>query len=241
MLLQGIKDFMSRHNINTLYLIRHGENLANVTREFSYKLIDYSLTDKGILQAQQTAEYFKGKHIDEIYSSPLKRAQETAEVIARPLHLKVTNIEAFREVNVGILEGQPPSAENWELHNRIVNDWYSGLHTSIFPDGEDFLMLTQRMRAGLWQITHDQSQQHIIVVGHGGIFTAAVTSICSNADPEIVTLRSIHNCSITEIELTTSDNDVTGILKRWADSTHLVGEATQFVPGVPSFEEELLR
>ena len=38
-----------------LYLIRHGENLANLTKEFSYLKVDYPLTPKGRLQAEQTA------------------------------------------------------------------------------------------------------------------------------------------------------------------------------------------
>ena len=60
--------------MNTLYLVRHGENRANLTKQFSYKTVDYPLTPKGVLQAQQTAEFFQDKQIDEIYASPLKRA-----------------------------------------------------------------------------------------------------------------------------------------------------------------------
>jgi broad specificity phosphatase PhoE len=47
--------------MTTLYLVRHGENLANITKEFSYRAVDYPLTPKGILQAEQTAEYFAAK------------------------------------------------------------------------------------------------------------------------------------------------------------------------------------
>ena len=67
--------------LNRLYLVRHGENMANLTKEFSYRHVDYSLTPKGVLQAQQTAAYFTDKHIHEIYTSPLKRAVETADII----------------------------------------------------------------------------------------------------------------------------------------------------------------
>src|SRR5438046_2904114 len=93
---------------NTLYLIRHGENPANLTKEFSYKLVDYSLTTKGRVQAEQTALFFRDKHIDEIYSSPLRRAKETADIISEELHVPVTVMEQFREINIGDLEGKPP-------------------------------------------------------------------------------------------------------------------------------------
>ena len=46
--------------MNTLYLIRHGENLANITKEFSHRLVDYSLTPKGRKQlAVQTTKWEK--------------------------------------------------------------------------------------------------------------------------------------------------------------------------------------
>lgn len=217
---------------NTLYLVRHGENLANLTKEFSYKLVDYSLTPKGVLQAQQTAEFFKDRHIDEIYSSPLKRAKETAEIIAGPHRLPVNIREEFREVNVGDLEGQPPSAENWALHNRILAEWYAGNMAATFPGGESLTTLIQRMRSGLRAITHNKMHKQMLIVGHGGIFTATVRALCSNADMETVLQSTIHNCSITEIELTTSDDEVTGKLHNWGMCTHLTGEAAQLVPAI---------
>ena len=57
-----------------LYLIRHGENLANLTKEFSYRKVDYSLTPKGKLQAEQTARTLQDRGIAAVYSSPLRRA-----------------------------------------------------------------------------------------------------------------------------------------------------------------------
>ena len=44
-----------------------GENLANLTREFSHRLVDYPLTEKGVLQAEQTAEHLKNKGISAIF------------------------------------------------------------------------------------------------------------------------------------------------------------------------------
>ncbi len=208
---------MGTEHTNTIYLVRHGENKANITKEFSYKLVDYPLTAKGILQARQTAEYFTDKHIDEIYASPLKRALETAHIIAQRLELAVITTEEFREVNVGSLEGQKPNAENWATHNKIVEDWYNGHFTSMFPDGENFLML---------------------IVGHGGIFSAAIRDICRNVDEETVLPKNMHNCAITEIELTTTEQTVSGEIKNWAYHGHLSGKAAELVPAVPQFDVE---
>ena len=132
-----------------LYLLRHAENRANLTKEFSSRKVDYPLTAKGELQAQQTAQYFLDKEIEAIYASPLKRARQTAEIIAAPLHLPVTVMENFREVDVGDLENGPPSAEKWDYHNALIMDWMNGHPERRFPGGEDYFDLWGRMRDGL--------------------------------------------------------------------------------------------
>jgi broad specificity phosphatase PhoE len=215
--------------MNTIYLVRHGENPANLRSEFSYKLVDYSLTPKGILQAQQTAEYFKDKQIHEIYASPLKRTRETAQIIADALGLTVTVVEEFREVNVGALERQPPSIENWEFHDRIVAEWFFGHHEVSFPDGENYLTLLHRMRTGLSQIIRNKTGKNMIVVGHAGIFTIPLRDICLNVDIEEITRRNMHNCSITQLELALVEEKLMGKLANWAYTDHLSGEAARFV------------
>src|SRR5437588_12038201 len=94
---------------NKVYLVRHGENPANLTREFSHRRVDYSLTPRGIEQARQTAEFFRKGRVDELYSSPLKRALETAQIIAGAVDRPITVVEEFRELNVGRLEDEPPT------------------------------------------------------------------------------------------------------------------------------------
>jgi broad specificity phosphatase PhoE len=222
---------------NTIYLVRHGENLANITREFSHKLVDYSLTPKGIQQAQQTATYFKDKNIHELYTSPLKRARETADIIAQELKLPVTVIEQFREINVGQLERQPPTDENWELHNAILRDWIAGRHETTFVGGEDYVTLLARMRTGLQEVTRDKHQRNIVVVGHVGIFMRTLRDICSNLSLEQVMSTKSPNCSITEIELATDDGQMRGTLKHLAYCAHLNGYAAELTPGGLQFAE----
>ncbi len=219
------------HQSNTIYLVRHGENRANLTHEFSYKTVDYPLTPKGVLQAEQTAEYFQNIKVDEIYSSPLRRAHQTAEIIAQKHGLVVQVREQFREVNVGSLEGRAPIQENWDIHNRIVQDWFDGKKESAFPDGEDYFTLLQRMRNGLLDVTRGKHGKTIVIAGHGGIFTRTMPDICPTANIEELLRVQNYNCSITEIELVTEGDYVEGVLKMWAYYGHLHGEAANVVPG----------
>lgn len=219
--------------MNRLYLVRHGENKANITKEFSHKQVDYPLTDKGRLQAQQTADYFLDRGIDEVYSSPLKRALETAEIIAQRLGHDVIVEENFREINVGDLEGRPPTPENWALHDQVLEAWYQGNLEARFPGGEDFLTLRHRLRAGFQRVVDGKTDYNIVVAGHGGLFRATVYDLCTNIDPDKLRDRLLHNCSITEILAGRYDSRLESELVRWGFHEHLHGEAADLVPGTP--------
>ncbi len=78
------------------------------------------------MQAQQTAAFFQTQTIDAIYTSPLKRAAETASIIGDALSLPVTTIEALREINVGELEDANDLSQAWDLHNDILQSWFDG-------------------------------------------------------------------------------------------------------------------
>jgi len=111
---------------NRLYLVRHGENPANINKVFSSKIVDQSLTSKGVLQAQQTAARFDqldistGHWARAVFSSPLRRAIETAEIIAKMLNFEVSILEEFREIGVGVLEEKPATQSDWAFHEQVV-------------------------------------------------------------------------------------------------------------------------
>ncbi len=227
---------MSTTTTNTVYLVRHGENTANITKEFSYKHVDYSLTHpKGEEQARQTALFFQDIPLDAVYSSPLKRARETAEYIARSHNLSVGLLEEFREVNIGDLEIASPPADillkNWQIHDETIRSWIKGNHTLTFPGGENYLELLDRSRRGLLAATHGRDHQRILISSHGGLLSAIVRAFCPNASS--LAYGDMGNCAITEIELTTSDNEVTGDLRSWACTTHLSGDAANQVSPRP--------
>lgn len=204
----------------TIYLVRHGENPANLTRQFSCRLVDYSLTPKGVRQAEQTALYFQSLPIGAVFASPLKRAVETATIIAQPLDLKVQILEQFREVNVGPLEEQPPTAENWAFHDQIFNRWLAGQHELAFPGGENYLTLLARMQAGLQEVISQNPDKPSVVVGHGGIFMATIVNLCRNVELQLIRKGS-RNCSVTEIEVELQADGFQAQLQRWGDCGHL--------------------
>jgi broad specificity phosphatase PhoE len=219
--------------MNRMYLIRHGENLANLTKEFSYKKVDYPLTEKGVLQAHQTAEYLSTKPINAVYSSPLRRCIQTATFIAEKHRLNVQVDEDLREVNVGDLEGKPVSQSLWDEHNDVIQAWIEGFSGIKFPGGENQYQLAQRFATALKRIDAASTVGHTVVVGHGGLFTFGLPILCP--DLSLIDLMNIpnHNASITTLDLLWKIDHFTMRLQEWANVAHLSGVAADFVHGIP--------
>lgn len=216
--------------MNRFLLIRHAENKANLTHEFSYRDIDYSLTEKGRLQAKQTAEYLSAETVTSVFASPLKRTIETARIIAEPHGIEVQVLEQFREVNIGSLEGTDDLDEGWKLHRGITDRWYDGDHDARFPDGEDYRTLFNRMMDGYRHVLASNGGGTHVIVAHGGVINLALPGICPAVTLDWLYQKPIQNCSITEVAFSSG---LEGNLVRYASYDHLHGKAADLVSGVP--------
>lgn len=174
-------------------LIRHGESLTNVRREFSYRLIDHGLTRRGKKEALCSARWLCEHKVSEIYSSPLNRAIETATIMAKTLDIKVVVLEALREVDVGLLEGHS-NINNWRLHDQIITAWKHGFWDIRFPMGESFAVLVNRARTALIQMMNAAMSKRIAAVTHGAMLLAIRYGLCG----ETVTIDT-PTASITPI------------------------------------------
>lgn len=207
--------------ITRLYLVRHGQSVANVTWEFSYRRVDPPLTDLGIRQARLTAEHLRSVPVDAIYSSPMLRAVQTAAIFGAALGLGYEVIEELREVDVGDLEDQAPTREAWAVHTRIHHDWANGNLDSAFPGGEDYHALTGRALRAFAQIVAERPGRASVVVAHGAIFTVAVTALCPAVRmAEIMGLPN-GNCGITTVDVQSDGRKLVGTMDGWACRTHL--------------------
>ncbi len=90
-----------------LYLVRHGESSGNKENRFRGRT-DFPLTDNGRKQAEEVANYLLSKDvkIEKIFSSPLVRALETAQIIGKTLKVNVEIDESFNNIKLGPWEGK---------------------------------------------------------------------------------------------------------------------------------------
>ena len=88
-----------------ILLIRHGETAWNTADIFRGR-VPIGLSEDGLKQAEKLAQYLNQKKINAVFCSPLKRALETAESVARLHQLSAQPVEGLTDLDFGKWEGQ---------------------------------------------------------------------------------------------------------------------------------------
>jgi len=117
-----------------IILVRHGETEWNVKEVFRGR-IDIELSETGRKQAELLAEYLSNTKVEAIYSSPLKRALQTAEVIARYHRLNVEIVPALIDFDFGRWQGLS-RREVKDKYKELYTEWLENPHQIRIPDGE---------------------------------------------------------------------------------------------------------
>jgi broad specificity phosphatase PhoE len=219
--------------MNRIYFVRHGEGQDNVARKFSSTWMDHPLTERGRLQAKQTGEYLAGLSVDGIFCSPMKRAHETAQIIARRLNMEPTVLEDLREINVGDLEGRDFNDENWGIYHAVTNQWYAGKPHASFPRGEDYVTVWERTRRAYLLVLRNREKDSFVIVGHGGIFIATLKELIPGLEISWLQNAVYYNCAITELEVEIVDGQLKGRIIRWSDHHYLSGDALTTMAAIP--------
>ncbi|MHC5248120.1 histidine phosphatase family protein [Enterococcus sp. LJL90] len=154
-----------------LYLIRHGETDWNVASKIQGKS-DIPLNANGQAQAEQLAEKLAANPLkfSKIYSSPLKRAVATADILSQQLKLGLIVAEGLKEINLGVWEGftWPEVAEKYPLEYR---QWYENRRRTRPPAGESYQDLLDRLLPTLVTIIGENSQDVALVTHSAVIMT----------------------------------------------------------------------
>lgn len=154
--------------ITRLYLVRHGETLAN--REYRYiGTSDNPLSSHGETQAIQLAEALSGLPIAAVYSSPLQRTYNTALPIATHHNLEVQRVDNLRECDFGAWEGlsRTEVLERSPEDSQRLREWEH--NTSVAPPGgESFEALQQRVVTAVEHLAQAHPDHAIVLVSHVG-------------------------------------------------------------------------
>ena len=153
----------------TILLARHGETDWNVAPPRFMGSTDIPLNDRGREQAHALAAEVDG--IAAVWSSPLLRARETAEIVAAQHDLEVSVDDRLAESNRGAWEGRP-IPEIAEQEPEAWAAWRRGGAAFRFPGGESLGEHAERVAAALARVA--TGPLPALVVCHGGTIRCAV-------------------------------------------------------------------
>lgn len=158
-----------------LLLVRHGETIWNYTSRYQGHT-DIELSETGREQARLLAKRLNEEKVKAVYSSDLKRAFETACIIASPHNLPVKVTKELREINFGAWEGLTYQ-EIMEQYKDLASEWYRYPGKVRIPGGENFQDLKERAYNTILELAHQNDPGTIMVVAHGGTIRAIICGL----------------------------------------------------------------
>jgi broad specificity phosphatase PhoE len=187
-----------------LWLIRHGESQGNLEGRIQ-GWEDYPLSKLGRRQALRLAERLaqQGDKITAIFSSPLKRATQTAEIISKVLDLPIEYDDRLKEYNFGPISGLARN-EIGELYPEVRAAWDINEFWEPLPGEEGELAFEKRVRAALDDIVANMEEDTALaVVMHGGVLNSCLRSWFGITERGWRTF-ACDNASISVIQIQTS-------------------------------------
>ncbi len=179
----------------TLLVARHGQaeyETATLTDAGG------SLTLTGRKQASELAESLRGRRVAYVYTSPLARAVQTAEIVAGALGVGVRVREGLQELTVGAFEGQPEDI-GFGPFMQAFQAWAGGDLAVTYDGGESAEQVVARMREVLETIVDLHRGETVLVIGHGGSMCLALPRLVSNLPDNHASSLRIANAAIVEM------------------------------------------
>ena len=151
-----------------LYMMRHGQTDWNV-KQRSQGWNDIPLNEKGVAQARVASEKLQNIEIETIYSSDLKRAKKTADIISASLDLPVHYTKRLREMNFGKAEGVKKTdlpAKFPYIHSAFNDIKNPERYDIRYPNGESIGEVQQRFMKFITKLYED-GRKNVLIVTHG--------------------------------------------------------------------------
>jgi len=201
-----------------VYLVRHGESVANTEGIYQGQTYDTKLSSLGEKQVDALGERLRGEPITQLITSPLTRTRQTAEAIAK-WHdgLSVDFVPEIIETNHGQWEGQNVRAikERWPLEYNI---WQTEPFHAEFPGGETYAETRDRTLRW-WHELLPTIHGTTVVVTHDNIIRAILAEELG-MKPDLLWNVELQPAAITKFTRMTDNSVKVNVVN---DTNHLEG------------------
>ncbi|MHC9544082.1 MAG: histidine phosphatase family protein [Vulcanimicrobiota bacterium] len=199
-----------------IYLIRHGETELNRKELFRGRM-DVPLNDCGRLQAESAALALSSVRLTAVYSSPLKRAAETAAPLAAQNGISVTVLEGLNDVDCGDWEGRSVQ-EVRERFTDLYRIWEETPHRLTLPGGESLATLRRRAYQAFRKIVSSINDDAAAIVSHRIVLKVLILAVLGLSNSRFWQIRQ-DNGAISLIQF--SPSVPKGVITYMNDTSHL--------------------
>ncbi len=182
-----------------LYLIRHGQSTWNKQNRIQGHS-NPPLTEKGRTQIGKLIPRLKREGIEKIIASPLKRAHESAQILAKGLGVECHTYRGLMEIFLGEWEGMSPDEIN-QSYNDGYKKWLKGPSKIRIPKAETISQFRRRAVKAFKEIVASETKERVVLVTHGGILTALISHwLKADFDKVLLSLFCENSClTIAEV------------------------------------------
>lgn len=186
-----------------IYIVRHGQTLWNQGKRLQGST-DIELNDNGRDLAVKTGIALKNTIIDVIYSSPLKRAYETASLIRGDRNIDIITDDRIRELSFGHFEGQSFS-ELIKDENLTFRHFFKQPHLyKPADDGESLEHLIERAGSFMQEVIEplEKACERVMIVAHGALNKAIMSYIKKHSTEYFWSGGLQENCNVIIVDYT---------------------------------------
>jgi len=163
--------------VTRIILVRHGETEWNRAEAEKFRgREDIELDEIGVRQAGAAADRIASLPVAAFYSSPLKRALATGEILARPLGLSVQPLEGLIDIDYGDWQGLS-YREASERYGQLYSQWLQRPHEFAFPNGESLQDVRDRATAALEKVLAQHEGETVVLVSHQVVCKVLICSL----------------------------------------------------------------
>ncbi|MFC1942372.1 histidine phosphatase family protein [Chloroflexota bacterium] len=190
-----------------IILARHGETDWN-TAELFRGTIDVELNETGVRQAELLGAYLKEVEIDAVYSSPLKRALKTAELIVGSRAMDVNIAHGLIDFDFGEWQGLSHQAVK-DRYSKLYQEWINNPEHVGIPGGETLKNVKRRAMSVVNDVLRRYNNGIVVMVSHRVVNKVLVCALLGLENSHFWNIR-VDTCGITRFDYETGKFILTG-------------------------------